>query len=385
MRAGRGLTALAVFTVAVAGCGGSGHHARPARSIPSVARTTAPAPTTTATSPPAPTATVRAANFGADVDPLFLDPSAGARDADQQLAGAAAAGLGLARATPLWEFTEPRPPRDGVHHYDWSYDDRIADRIAAHGFRWVALLAYAPGWASATPAELHGAPTSPADYAAYAAAVAARYRGRIAAYEIWNEENSAEFWRPAPDPAAYARLYLTARAAIHRVDPGVPVLIGGLANPGAAFLAEVLARPGLHRQVDGVAVHPYGRNPVQVLDVVRSYRLQLRQLSAGAVPLYVTEYGWATRPVGGQAYATAAQRGPFIGDVAEALLRSDCEVRMVIFYAWTTGQGDPASADQWYGVASPDGSPNSGTAAVATAADSLAGSPSAPVELCGSG
>jgi hypothetical protein len=233
-----------------------------------------------------------------------------------------------------------------------------------------------------TPAELHGAPITPSDYAAYSAAVAGRYRGQIAAYEIWNEENSSAFWRPAPDPAAYARLYLAARAAIHRADPGVPVLIGGLANTGSGFLARLLRRPGLRGQVDGVAVHPYGRDPAQVLTRVRGYRLQLRALAAGDVPLYVTEYGWATQPAGGRTYATAAERGPFISTVAQDLLRSDCGVRMVIFYAWTTGQGNPASADQWYGVASPGGAPNSGTAAVAGAARALAAPAGPPIRLC---
>jgi polysaccharide biosynthesis protein PslG len=371
VRARRALTGLGALILAVAGCGGSSPHVKPVTSTPGA--TTAPA------------GSARAVAFGADVDQLFLGPGADTGEADRQLTGAAAAGLGLARVAPLWEFTEPRPPVGGVHHYDWRYDDLIAGRLAAHGFRWVALLAYAPGWASATATELHGAPSTPSDYAAYAAAVAARYRGRIAAYEIWNEENSSVFWRPAPDPAAYAQLYLAARAAIHRVDPGVPVLIGGLANTGSAYLAELLRRPELRGQVDGVAVHPYGRDPAEVLDRVRGYRLQLRGLGAGDVPLYVTEYGWATEPVGGRTYATAAERGPFIGAVAQALLRSDCQVRMVVFYAWTTAQSNPASADQWYGVASADGAPNSGTAAVAAAARALVAPAGAPVQLCGGG
>jgi hypothetical protein len=373
VRARRGLTALGAVILAVSGCGGASRHLAPPRSAPG------------AKAAPAPAGSARATAFGADVDQIFLGPSAAAGDADRQLAGAAAAGLGLARAAPLWEFTEPRPPVGGVHHYDWRYDDLIAGRLAAHGFRWLALLAYAPGWASATPTELHGAPVTPSDYAAYAGALAGRYRGRIAAYEIWNEENSATFWHPAPDPAAYARLYLAARAAIHRVDPGVPVLIGGLANTGSAFLTELLRRAELRGQIDGVAVHPYGRDPAQVLGRVRGYRLQLRTLGAGDVPLYVTEYGWATQPVGGRTYATAAQRGPFISDVAQALLRSDCGVRMVVFYAWTTAQGNPASADQWYGVASPDGAPNSGTAAVAGAARTLVAPAGPSVPLCGGG
>jgi len=317
------------------------------------------------------------------VDQTFLGRTFDALDADRQLAAAAADGLGLARAAPLWEFTEPEAPRGGQHRYDWRFADFIAGRLAAHGFRWVAVLGYSPGWASETPAELHGAPTTPADFAAYAQAVARRYRGLIAAYEIWNEENSSQYWRPAPDPAAYAKLYLAARAAIHRVDPGVPVLIGGLADPGNSFLAQLLQRPGLRGRIDGVAVHPYGRNPEDVLGKVRGYRLELRFLGAGDVPLYVTEYGWATEPVGGPTYATASQQGPFLSTVAEDLLRSDCNVRMVIFYAWTTAEHSPTSADQWYGVASPDGAGTSATAAVAEAARALIAPAGASVALCG--
>ncbi len=322
-------------------------------------------------------------DFGADVSAMFLSRTFDAATVDRELAAVDADGLGLVRAAPLWEFTEPRAPNAGVHLYDWRFDDFIANRIAAHGLKWIAVLAYAPGWASLTPGQLHGAPRSPADFAAYAGALAARYRGRIVAYEIWNEENSPIFWRPSPEPASYAALYLAARTAIHAADPGVPVLVGGLAN-GTLFLPRLLAIPGFAGQIDGIAVHPYGATPLAVVARVRDYRLELRSLGAGDIPLYVTEYGWATRPVANPTYATAAQQGPYIGQVAQTLLRSDCDVRDVIFYAWTTAEQNPSDRDQWYGIAPPGAASTQATESIAQAARTLLTAPGATIQLCGS-
>lgn len=365
MRKAPALAGLAV-AMAVAACGEAVH--RPAAGHPPL--TTGPQAPSVRQAPQV----ARASSFGTDMSALFQGGESQAT-LDRALESAAQAGLGLVRAAPLWELTEPRAPRHGRHRYDWSYDDRIARALAGHGFRWVAVLAFAPGWASVRPHELHGAPRpgAVADYAAYAAAVARRYRGLIAAYEVWNEEDSAAFWRPSPSPAAYARLYLAARRAIGRVDPGKPVLLGGLADQGGlAFLARAWQAGGLRGKVDGVAVHPYGASPSRVLARVRAYRSVLRFLGAGGVPVYVTEYGWSTSPPGNPTYSPPRGRGRLVARVATALLGSACNVPMVIFYAWVTSERSRVALDQWYGLAAADGAPTPATAAVARAAARLA-------------
>jgi hypothetical protein len=311
--------------------------------------------------------------FGADVGVLFQNhypPMV----VDRALAGAAQAGLGLARVAPLWELTEPLAPMGGTHRYDWRYDDFIARELTRHGLRWVAVLAFAPGWASVEPGMLHAAPRGAADYAAYAAAVARRYPGLIAAFEIWNEEDLPVFWRPSPDPMAYARLYAAARRAIHSVDPGASVLIGGLAGGHRGFLAQVLRQTDVQAGVDGVAIHAYATTPATMLGQVRAYRLRLRKLGFGAVPLYVTEYGWSSRPAlaapGGvhfpprTYYAPASVRPEFIVQGARDVLGSGCDVRMAVFYAWLTPQRN-LGPYQWYGVAAPDGSSTAATRGIA--------------------
>jgi hypothetical protein len=315
----------------------------------------------------------RSVQFGADVGVIFQSRYPPAT-VDRALTSAARAGLGLARVAPLWELTERVAPQGARHSYDWRYDDFIARELAGHGLRWVAVLAFAPAWASVEPGVLHAAPRRPAEYAAYAAAVARRYHGLIAAFEVWNEENLPSFWRPAPDPVAYARLYAAARMAIHSADPGVPVLVGGLAGGHRSFLTRLLRQPELRGLVDGVAIHAYAASPAGMVRQVRGYRRRLDALGFGRVPLYVTEYGWSSRPVPTLfnglpappgSYAPPAVRPGYIVQGAGDVLDSGCNVRMAVFYAWLTPERSPFALYQWFGVASPTGSATPATQAIA--------------------
>lgn len=116
--------------------------------------------------------------------------------------------------------------------YDWSvYDDDIA-AARRRGIKTLATLAYAPRCRRPPGRSDKWGPDTPrrrAAYAAFARATAIRYRGRVSAYELWNEPNVAMFWRPAPDVADYVALVKSAYARIKAVDPNTPVLAGATA------------------------------------------------------------------------------------------------------------------------------------------------------------
>ena len=63
----------------------------------------------------------------------------------------------------------------------------------------------------------------------------ARYAGKIAAVEIWNEPNAVTFWTPTPDPAAYVELLKAAYPKVKAVDPSVVVVSAGLGGGLASF------------------------------------------------------------------------------------------------------------------------------------------------------
>ncbi len=327
-----------------------------------------PRPRSTATVATAPPPAPARTSWGASVNRLFENPAL-AVTTGAQLAALAATGATLARSDALWEETEPAAPVAGRHRYDWGFDDLTAASLAAHHLRWLPIIDYSPSWAQSLPGQEHSPPRPVADYAAYAAAFAARYgpggtfwsahpmlpAEPVEAIEIWNEPDNGTFWFPHPDPAAYAQLYLAARDAIRAAAPEVRVLIGGLSAP-LTFLPAVLhAQPGLAGQLDGVAIHPYGPSPLAVVGHVIAVRRLMESLGLGAVPLYVTEFGWTTSPAHAHDYMPAASRPAALSATLAVLGRLRCGLAAVVLYTWVSERQDPASSAQWFGISPPAG------------------------------
>jgi hypothetical protein len=113
--------------------------------------------------------------------------------------------------------------------------DHIVDTVQRYGgLELLARVDGTPDWALERPCSLDGPPANLDDFANYLTQLATRYRGRIRAYQIWNEPNLSREWcDQAPNPAAYAQLLATAYQAIKRADPNALVISGGLAPTGS--------------------------------------------------------------------------------------------------------------------------------------------------------
>ena len=270
---------------------------------------------------------------------------------------------------------------------------RLPRSLAGAGLRWQPVLGYSTLWASSLPwqgwVSQFYPPVNDADFAAYAAAYAARYgRGGefwaqhpelparpVTTYEIWNEQNADGYWKPAPDPARYASLFAAAQDAIHAVDPAATVIIGGMARApwtGGGYYKDTdfvrdmyRARPDLRGTTGGVGYHPYsGTLAGRVTDVlanVRALRSALNgpETADPGLQIYVTEIGWATAgsepaeiPI-----LTESQRASAMKTVADQLARSDCGVRQVLPHTWISPENQPyaglslASIERWFGIA----------------------------------
>jgi hypothetical protein len=334
--------------------------------------------------------------FGVSVNRLFNDLSYTQPEINAQLAAVRASGATVARSDALWEATEPSAPVGGVHHYVWSFDDQIAGSLAAHGLTWLPIIDYTAPWAESVSGQDHSPPRPDDDYAAYAAAFAARYgpggafwrahpglaAAPVSTIEIWNEPDNGEFWIPAPSAAGYAALYLAARTAIDAVNPQIRVVVGGLTDPAVFLPAMVRAEPALAGHVDGVAIHPYGR-PTAVLGKVRAARATLDGLGMAAVPLYITEFGWTTDPPTAPDYAPAATRPADILRTVSALGHLDCGIAAALLYTWVTPEHDRSDSQDWYGIANRT-DPAAGTADTAafTAGLAAAAHPAATSTPC---
>ena len=372
---------------------GTGRSISVASAAPTASSTT-PAPTPRTPALPAPAGE----QLGAGVNGLFNGRHYGADLIDAELAALRRTGATIAHSDSLWELIEPQPPVNGAHHYDWRFDDSIAGSLAAHGLRWLPILDYSASWARASPGRLHSPPATPTDYAAYAAAFVARYGPGgafwsshpsltpepVATVEIWNEPDDPSFWSPTPDASRYAELYLSARSAISAVDDRMGVIVGGLTKPTTFLAAMLAARPELRNQIDGVAIHPYAPGPLGVLAGVRAARLALGTLGLSSLPLYVTEFGWTTRPPGALHYAPERLRPSYISSTVAALGHLDCGLAAGVLYTWMTAERDPGNAQDWFGISSPQPAATPDTIAFATGI-AKARAPGAQNSLCGGG
>ncbi len=170
-----------------------------------------------------------------------------------------------------WSDLEPRKGE-----WVWGPTDRIVESIEDGGLRLIARLGKIPDWARSDFADptAHDAP--PADvttWANYCSAIAQRYRGRISAYQIWNEPNLGREWgNTRPDAAAYVKLLAACSRAIRLADPGAILISAGLsptgtnderATPDDVFL-DHMYRNEFQQYVDVVGVHAPGFAPPEI-------------------------------------------------------------------------------------------------------------------------
>lgn len=204
----------------------------------------------------------------------------------------------------------------------WEAYDRVVAQAQARGIRVLMVVGYPADWAQ--PGR-RASSVDPAAYAAYAAELVARYAPLgVLHYELWNEPNTGSFWRPAPDPAAYARLVRAAYPAMKAVDAEVTVLAGAMAPVSGreppdcrgggtkigpiAFLRELL-RQGIGGSFDALSYHPYTGGALpgeehpcnawhQIAGTEPSLRSVLEEAGHGDKAIWVTEFGGAVDQVG---------------------------------------------------------------------------------------
>jgi hypothetical protein len=164
-----------------------------------------------------------------------------------------------------WSMIQP----DNSGSYDWSDTDRVASTATRYGINSLAIIDYAPKWA-ANPScnfspSTNCAPASPQVFGNFAETVAARYKGEISYFEIWNEPNYTTFWEPKPNVKSYAEDLKEAYEQIKIANPQAVILSGGLAatdddadgSLSPATFTKELYSLGANKYFDAIALHPY--------------------------------------------------------------------------------------------------------------------------------
>jgi hypothetical protein len=207
--------------------------------------------------------------------------------------------------------------------YDWFRPDGVVALAEERGLKLLVRLDHPPEWAF--PADPAAGPADPLLFAEFCGAVATRYAGRIAAYEVWNEPNLAREWNNLPpNPGQYVELLKACYLAIKAVDPQAIVVSAGLAPTGTDDPAvampdmkfyEALYAAGGAPYFDMLGVHAPGymnppeRSPDETeadpdLAVrwitfrhVEDVRALMVAQGDGDKQIAITEMGWTSDPV----------------------------------------------------------------------------------------
>jgi len=280
--------------------------------------TSAPASSRASFGAPAPPAS---SSFGYGIQAHFIN-----QDHGPIINAIKALGFNWTKQQIRWEFFEPSKGQ-----IQWGEIDRLVDSCEAAGINLMLSVVTAPKWArpAGTDFSVSGPPANPQDYADFVGALAARYRGRVEAYEIWNEQNLWYEWGNEPlDAARYVQLLKAAYQAIKAQDPNAIVVSGALTPagsvPGKAIddivYLEQMYQAGLKNWCDAVGAHPSGYNVPPDADwrtwsdptatfrgpsdnhhhswvfrgTMEGYRNVMLKYGDGAKKIWPTEWGWAS-------------------------------------------------------------------------------------------
>lgn len=307
-----------------------------------------------------------------------------------ELDKAQAANATIIRATADWRAIAPTRPRNALNSNDPAYHlndlDDLVRLAQQRGIEVMITIWGTPKWAN--PKGPNYAPRNLADLTRFAHALADRYSGRhpglpyVGRFTVWNEPNLGIFLEPQFDakgrvisPRIYASIYKAAYAGIKAGNRAALVGIGETSNQGrdrplkgvndsvapGTFAHLLSLQRGL--RFDAYAEHPYTtvpnlpptqrvRWPNVVMSDLPRFEQSLNTWFHRTVPIWITEYGYQTKPQVpyGVSYA---QQATYMSRVMRQL-RADPQVQLFIWFifhdnqqsAWKSGVLNFAGAEK---------------------------------------
>jgi hypothetical protein len=241
--------------------------------------------------------------LGVETGVVVNGPSGLSPESDGQLSGL---GVGWVRGFVPWTVFEPNQG-----HLNEPQISALESGLAAlpKGTKVILDVVNTPQWESGSTNPVMP-PRNPADFGHFVGAIAKRLAGRVAAWEIWNEEDESLWWASGPDSAAYTALLKAAYPAVKAADPSAKLVLGGLTGNDYEFLSQLYA-DGAKGFFDAVGVHTdLICNTVSPYEILRNGRTDQRinrwaflgyrtvhevMLANGDdSPIWMTELGWST-------------------------------------------------------------------------------------------
>jgi len=219
---------------------------------------------------------------------------------------------------------------------EWRFEklDRLASMAEQHHVNLLLCFGRTPDWAAAQtamglPAGKPEAapPANMEDWKTFVRAVVTRYKGRIEAYEIWNEPNLSQYY--TGDIATMVTMTREAAKIIHSIDPAAKVVSpSATTQDGLAWLGAFLDAGGA-QYVDVIGYHFYVTpdSPEKIVPLAGHVMEEISRHGA-KMPVWDTETGWAQPKI----FSSKGEPGAY---VARALLLGWASgIDRFYWYAW---------------------------------------------------
>ncbi|MFI0433594.1 MAG: cellulase family glycosylhydrolase [Candidatus Nanopelagicales bacterium] len=297
---------------------------------------------------------------------------------DNVLTRVKAAGVSSVRIDVSWAMLEPSG--SGVLS-DWGVAqvDSAIRMAYDRGLRPLVTLWLAPTWANGSDDE-RVAPTSPAGLAGLSSIserLAAKYKGVVDSWEVWNEPNSPDFMRGA-DPTVYANVLRAAYAGFKAGDASSTVVFGGPSYVDDAWVDKVLSAGGAGNY-DVMGVHPYmavadespsepDNGTIWRMNHLPALTEVMAKHGEGAKEIWFTEFGWTVNPTTAttanwQRGVSALKQSTYLNATIDQVMARYPQVKRLYWYQDRADSDSPENAG--FGMIYPDGA---GTPALQTVA-----------------
>ncbi|CAG0937413.1 hypothetical protein TFLX_06342 [Thermoflexales bacterium] len=234
--------------------------------------------------------------------------------------------LGFQWVKQSFSWRDIEPAQKG--HYEWKLADDVVRRVGRRGnLKLLARIDRQPFWSQApgTPKSENAPPANLQDFGDFCYAIADRYKGKITAYQVWNEPNLAREWgNQPPDPAQYVELLKICYQGIKSADPDALVISAGMATTGTSsneampddVFIEQMYQAGAAPFFDLLGVHAPGYkappelSPAEVAQKpelggqrffafrhVEDVRQIMEKYGDTAKQIAILEMGWTTDPL----------------------------------------------------------------------------------------
>ncbi len=206
----------------------------------------------------------------------------------------------------------------------------------------------------------------------FAEAAAKRYAGKGILWEVWNEANIEQFWRPQPSVDDYCKLVEAAASRIRNADPSGHVVAGATSGIPFEWL-EGCFKNGLLNWIDVLSVHPYRPQPPETViqDYTKLRGLIVRYAPAGKqIPVISGEWGYSNINWD-KSRLTEQQQADYL--VRMFMVNSYQKIPVSIWYDWKNDGTDPNEREHQFGTVKHDMNPKAAYLATKVLTTILAG------------